>query len=71
MAQVHGVVDSYIHFWIEITDDADDDDDDDGDDDNFEYLWKQFNTRVGERLMTNIESALPPLRANCRSPELT
>ena len=71
MAQVGAVVDSYIHFCIEINDDADDDHDDDGDDDNFEHLWKQFNARLGERLMAKIESASPPLRANCRSPELT
>ena len=55
MAQVGAVVDSYIHFCIEINDDADDDHDDDGDDDNFEHLWKQFNARVGERLTTKIE----------------
>ena len=40
MAQVRAVVDSYIHFCIEINDDADDDDYDDGDDDNFEYLYE-------------------------------
>ena len=40
MAQVRAVVDSYIHFCIEINDDADDDDHDDGDDDNFEYLYE-------------------------------
>ena len=49
MAPVRVVVDSYLHFCTGIDDD---DDDDDNDDDNFEYLLKQFNTSVGERLMT-------------------
>ena len=52
------VADGYLHFCTGIDDD--DDDDDDGDDDNFEYLRKQFNTSVGERLTTKIEFPSPP-----------
>ena len=47
MAQVRAVVDSYIHFCIEINDDADNDDDDDGDDDNFEYSTYENNLIQG------------------------
>ena len=54
MAPVRVVVDSYDSYLHLCTAIDDDDDDDDGDDDNFDFLWKKFNTSVGERLMTKI-----------------
>ena len=65
MAPVSVVVDSYLHFRTEIDDDDDDDDDnEDGDGDNSEYFWKQFNTSVGEKLMTKIGIPIISSRGN-------